>query len=565
MSYEIGAAREEIRFDARGVVMMGWGDPRHRVRGVKTPLYSRAVAIRDPESRRRLVLVCLDACVVTEALRQTVATRLRETCGLADHELMLSATHTHSAPGGYSTYVFYELTGNGYFPAILEGYAGAVMRSVERALGSLVPGKIREARGEFALDVPVAFNRAVRAYNRNPDVEKVSRKERHKAVGRTMTLLRFDALDGRPIAAWNWFPVHATSIHRDRYDIHGDNKGVAAARMEESLGPGFVAAFAQGAAGDVSPNFRYYFGLREKRGLYRDDEESCRANAGFQHERAMALYAKAAQADPLGPGLGSVIEYHDFSRIDVDPDFVEGKTGLRTGPGEVGLPQLYGTAEGRGTSVPFLYLVKGMIWVSRLYCSLFARRRGREPRWPWTRHPVQAGKHTVIESGATRLLGCEAIEAIPLPDWIDPTVATLKRWGRAGILRRRPFTPQVLPIQLARLGGLAIAAVPAEFTTVAGRRLRTMLERELASQGISRVAIQGYANAYASYVVTPEEYDFQGYEGGCTHFGRYTLPAYLTVFRRLARRWADNEAPEARPPRVPDADFLREIAHPNVF
>jgi len=565
---KIGAGREEIRMDgATGVVMMGWGDPRHRVSGVKWPLQSRAVALVDDASAKRLILVCLDACAITEALRREVARRLREKHGIADDEFILSATHTHSAPGGYSTYVFYELTGDGFHPGILDAYATGVAASVDRAMAALRPGQARFASGRFPLDVPVAFNRSIRAYNRNPEVEKVARGERHRAVDREMTLLRFDGLDGRPIAAWNWFPVHATSIHRDRREIHPDHKGLAAGFLEAELSKrgasDFVAVFAQGAAGDVSPNFRYHPGLREKRGLHRDDEESCRANARFQSDHALLLFDQAASARPLRDALGGRLEFHDFSGMKVDPDFVDGRSGVTTGASEIGLPQLYGTAEGRGTSLPFLYFVWGMVWVSRLYRSIADRWQGRAARWPWSIHPAQGKKVTVIESGRSRLLGTSRVDAAPLPDFLDPTVATMKRWARAGILIERPFTPQDLPIQLVRLGDLAIAAVPGEFTTVAGRRLREVLEKELAPQGISRVLIQGYANAYASYVVTPEEYDVQGYEGGCTHFGRYTLPGYLTIFRRLARQWGEGRAASARRPEAPSPEFLRAITHPS--
>ena len=97
-----------------------------------------------------------------------------------------------------------------------------------------------------------------------------------------------------------------------------------------------------------------------------------------------------------------------------------------------------------------------------------------------------------------------------------------------------PWTPQVLPIQLAVIGDVALIAVPHEFTTVAGRRLRATVEAALGRLGVTRTVLVGYANAYAGYVTTPEEYELQDYEGASTHFGKWTLPAYQTVFARLA-------------------------------
>jgi neutral ceramidase len=69
---------------------------------------------------------------------------------------------------------------------------------------------------------------------------------------------------------------------------------------------------------------------------------------------------------------------------------------------------------------------------------------------------------------------------------------------------------QVVPVQLLRIGLLFIAAVPAEFTTMAGRRLRSAIKAKLQSSGLVseedlpnvRVAISGLTNSYADYVTT---------------------------------------------------------------
>jgi neutral ceramidase len=97
------------------------------------------------------------------------------------------------------------------------------------------------------------------------------------------------------------------------------------------------------------------------------------------------------------------------------------------------------------------------------------------------------------------------------------------------------LTPQFLPLQLAQLGSLAIAAVPFELTTMAGRRLKRDLLASLAPAGVTRVVIAGLANAYAGYVATREEYASQHYEGASTHFGPWTLAALQQSFEALSR------------------------------
>jgi neutral ceramidase len=109
----------------------------------------------------------------------------------------------------------------------------------------------------------------------------------------------------------------------------------------------------------------------------------------------------------------------------------------------------------------------------------------------------------------------------------------LKKQYSAGALGK-PWTPQILPIQLVIIGDLAIAAFPGEITTVAGWRLRATIQEVLAKRGIKNVMVSCYANAYCGYVTTYEEYQCQQYEGGHTVFGEWTLAAFQTKFKELA-------------------------------
>src|SRR5690606_28106868 len=64
---------------------------------------------------------------------------------------------------------------------------------------------------------------------------------------------------------------------------------------------------------------------------------------------------------------------------------------------------------------------------------------------------------------------------------------------------------------------------------------RRSLERALAVSDVLRVHVSGYANGYAGYLTTPEEYDVQGYEGAYTLFGRNSLKAFGDELVALAR------------------------------
>jgi hypothetical protein len=96
-----------------------------------------------------------------------------------------------------------------------------------------------------------------------------------------------------------------------------------------------------------------------------------------------------------------------------------------------------------------------------------------------------------------------------------------------------PLVPHVLPLHLLRIGNVALAGVPAEFTGMAGRRLKQTLASVLGS-GVTHSAVAGYANGYSGYVTTREEYFAQQYEGASTLYGEHTLAAYQQVFGALA-------------------------------
>src|SRR5690606_36474668 len=121
----------------------------------------------------------------------------------------------------------------------------------------------------------------------------------------------------------------------------------------------------------------------------------------------------------------------------------------------------------------------------------------------------------------------------PAPAWLADAQAPKAIAAPLGLLPPVPWVPNVVPIQLVRIGELYLAAAGGEFTIVSGLRVRRAVAAVLGVD-VEQVLLQGYANAYHEYVTTPEEYDVQQYEGASTLYGRYTLPAYQQEFTRLA-------------------------------
>ncbi|KOX71112.1 Neutral ceramidase [Melipona quadrifasciata] len=97
------------------------------------------------------------------------------------------------------------------------------------------------------------------------------------------------------------------------------------------------------------------------------------------------------------------------------------------------------------------------------------------------------------------------------------------------------WQPKIVATQVALIGNVVIAGVPAEFTTMSGRRLREAIKTVMndASDDETSVIVAGLCNTYSDYVTTPEEYQIQRYEGASTIYGPHTLTLYLKEYQEL--------------------------------
>ncbi len=138
----------------------------------------------------------------------------------------------------------------------------------------------------------------------------------------------------------------------------------------------------------------------------------------------------------------------------------------------------------------------------------------------------------LARGGEGRILGVLPVRHLPP---LDPVFRWIRAKVRSGDAGAEPWLPPVLPLQLVRIGGLVVCTMPNEPTTVSGRRLRQTI-LAAAPEGVRHVVISPYANAYAGYLTTAEEYQVQHYEAGYTVYGPHTLAAMQTVVDQLAHR-----------------------------
>jgi len=115
-----------------------------------------------------------------------------------------------------------------------------------------------------------------------------------------------------------------------------------------------------------------------------------------------------------------------------------------------------------------------------------------------------------------------------------------------------PFAwhPTQVDTQIIKIGQMFLLAVPGEFTTMAGRRLRETVQTVVESMGEPVVpVVAGLSNTYTHYITTFEEYQKQRYEAASTIYGPHSLRAYQQQFTKLAEAMLKGEElPGGTPP-----------------
>lgn len=545
---QVGTSIKDMTPDISGITMMGWGMFDNKAYGIGMPIKSRAFVFYNDQTANKIAYICAEIAFITIALKKGVIDYLKANGKdyFKEENVMISATHTHSSPGGYSHYMMYNLTSKGFVKEVFDSYVESIAQSIIAADNNLKTAQISFNSGEISENKNVAFNRSIEAYNLNPEVRKVKDQEKHLAIDRTMSFLRINqiVLDSDlplnfktvPIGVINWFAVHCTNIHSDNYLIHPDNKGIAANEFEKYIkikekSPAFVSAFAQSACGDVTPNFKFHPNIKFHRGEFEDDYKSAEYNGLIQAEKAKELFYDDDKIE-ISDKLDYIHSYVDFSNVNIDPEFSNGIINLKTSSASIGTIMLTGTEEGPGISFNLKKAIDLFsIVLKNKYFSSLSPDQKKDFK---DKLKSQGNKIIFADMGEQSIFNNKNMEKLPIPQSADKMVELLKTMAKNNSIGNKPWTPNILPIQIFILGELAIISVPAEFTTVAGKRLKKTVLNILKFQGVKEIVLSGYSNGYSGYVTTNEEYQIQRYEGGSTHFGQWTLAAYQTEFKKLA-------------------------------
>lgn len=525
---------------------MGYADPNQVGTGLRQRLYSRAFIVGDNEKPEdRFVYLVLDTQSGDTAVRYGILQGLSD---LGDEfrvyrqaNVAVIGTHSHSGPGAWLNYLLPQITSRGFDKQSYQAIVDGALLSIRRAHDSLTPGYLSIG----AIEVEDAnVNRSPYAYLANPGNERARYQEE---VDTTMTMLRFrSAESGKDLGVLTWFPVHGTSMLGNNTLISGDNKGVAADLLEkdirqlEGADDGFVAGFSQANVGDTSPNVLGAYcedGSGEKcnfedstcggrnepchgRGpFFRQKDQgasSCFEIGRRQYSAAKSLYESMSSKGigVSGPAVKSLHTFHDFSTF----NFTHSNGSIvSTCPAALGYSFAAGTTDGPGAFD-------------------FKQNNTGSPN----ANPVWSVVSGFLREPSSEQRACHHSKPILL--------------DVGEIEQPYLWTPNVVDVQLLRVGQIVIIVSPGEATTMAGRRWREAIYNSAADLSLTGlvepiVVLGGPANSYTHYIATEEEYGIQRYEGASTLYGPHTLNAHINITTRYLPYLADvsAEAPDPGP------------------
>jgi neutral ceramidase len=493
-NYLIGRGMADVTGPAYGSPMWGFGKEGQNTQGIHLRLKSRAFIFVDPVNNKRLVFTSVDIGSIEHNVVLEVVERLQAKYGsiYSLDNVILSATHTHAGPAGYwHSRTEFGLSGS-FYRQHFERIVSGILDSIIKAHNDLQPGSILIDKG---LVDGAGANRSIVAYNANPAAE---RDRYGEPIDREMTLLKLVRED-EPIGLLNWFAVHPTSMTYDNRLISGDHKGYASAAFEKSeqvnyqSDDDFIAAFAQSTPGDITPNLNL-----DNTGPGANDIESTAIIGQRQLDVARSLFNQASE-QITGPVDVRRI-YVDMSNFKVSANYT-GAGDQTTCPSAYGYTFAAGSTEDGGGHFLFKEGMKEQSWWLDIIIGFVTGAEKWTPAVKACQHP----KAILFETGTGEI----------------------------------PLQSQIRSVSVARVGSLAIVALPAEVTTMAARRIRETAQNSLGDWA-RHIVIAGYANGYGGYVTTPEEYETQQYEGGHTLHGKWSLPAYQQVIAALAQALASS-------------------------
>ncbi len=507
-----------------GMGTLGYGAEARQAEGFRGRLWARAMVLHGTSGEAfAFVVVDLDAVsmIVHRRVAELIAGRTNNF--LATDNIVISATHTHSAPGNFTDTWSLNIIGTmpggfdvGFVEFLSERIASAIDTARQRMKPARAAWRVEEMWGHtrnraheaFILNTNYPIDRPVAP----TDLDIV-----HQSVDPRWWMLRVDidldeGVGGQwvPAGALSIFAIHGTGFSPGNELYDSDIHGEINRRLDRQLAVdeeiGFVHLMANGPEGDVSPDWPpesrcplpFVTTLRRPRGPHTPP-----ARVGWM-ERDLAARRKCIErgrdyVEFVGGSLAdrAASLHRSFEQRELSSDVTVRRT-FETFPLTGPVAHALGLCERPkvGTAL------------------LAGGPDGRTRLFGWKAMGLPLG----LESGGSAIDresdDCHRPKRVALPVLQSP----LTGFGQF---------PAFGQFTVVQIGNAVIGTVPAEVTTTAGLRMARKVKEgwvrgtNPSGEQVARThfPIVGLANGYLNYVTTREEYDYQSYEGASTLYG----------------------------------------------
>jgi Neutral/alkaline non-lysosomal ceramidase, N-terminal len=273
---QVGAAKVDITPAADAALpMSGYADRSEGFKGIHDHIYARAIVLSD--GSKTAAVVAWELIGIPDKVWEELSQRIATETGIPVDYLLLAAVHDHAAPSPYGMYGNDSPKSAAYTKQVED----ATVEAVRKAKQNLQPAKLGIGTGKAYVNMNRREYSPEQGWWLGFNPEGPSNK--------TVTVIRFDSLSGKPIALFINYAVHAVVMGDENYQVSGDLAGATSRYVEN-----------------------YYRGKPED--APRDDAGAAiQRKPGETSDQVVAMWTSAAAGDqnPVSLSRGS-----DFTMVD---------------------------------------------------------------------------------------------------------------------------------------------------------------------------------------------------------------------------------------------------------
>ena len=226
---------------------------------VHDPLHARCLVLDD--GTVQLAIVVVDNCIIPRSLADKAKALAEKDMGIASERILISATHTHSAPSVYGC------LGTDCDERYAKWLPGKIAEGIRKAQKNLQPARVGWAVGRDETNVycrrflmkpataktnPYSDKRNDRA-QMNPGHNNANAIRRTGPVDPDVTILSVQSRDGRPLALLGNYSTHyagSPALSADYFAVFATEIGRLIGAKGEK--PRFVGIMSNGTSGDAN-------------------------------------------------------------------------------------------------------------------------------------------------------------------------------------------------------------------------------------------------------------------------------------------------------------------------